>query len=45
MNVFLISAYAESYAVQSMSQDVVVNSDGVSPSVVLLVALNLQVFF
>ena len=28
-----------------MSQDVVVNPDGVSPSVVLLVTLNLKVFY
>ena len=40
---FSTSAHAEYYTVQSMSQDVVVNPDGVSPSVVVLVALNLKV--
>ena len=34
----------EYYSVQSVSQAVVVNPDGVSPSVVLLVVLNLKVF-
>ena len=34
----------EYYTVQSISQNVVVNPDGVSPSVVLLVAIKLKVF-
>ena len=34
----------EYYSVQSVSQDVLVNPDGVSPSVVLLFAINLKVF-
>ena len=38
-------AHVESYAVQSMSQDVVVNPDGESPSVMVLLTLNLQVFY
>ena len=35
--------YSEYYTVQNMSQDVV-NPDGVPPSVVLLITLNLKVF-
>ena len=35
---------SEYYIVQSMSQDVVVNPDGVSLSVVVLITLNLKVF-
>ena len=38
-----LSTHAEYYTVQSISQDVV-NPDGVSPSVVVLVALNLKVY-
>ena len=34
----------EYYTVQSVSQEVVVNPDGVSPSVVLLVTVKLKVF-
>ena len=42
---FSFNLCSEYYIVQSMSQDVAVNPDGVSPSVELLVALNLKVYF
>ena len=38
-----LNLYSEYYNIQSMSQEVVVNPDGVSSSVVLHIKLNLQV--
>ena len=39
-----INLYSTEYYNVHMSRDVVVNPDGVSPSVVLLITLNIKVF-
>ena len=45
INTCFINLYSEYYNMQSMSQGVVVNPDDVSPSVVLLVVLNIKVIY